>query len=126
MAKWFIYIDVLESIMEFSKSSYPNEFSGMLFLRGNIVSDIYIIPLTKSNTNSAVIRLDMVPMSFNIKGSVHSHPSGNGGASNADISFFQSKDVNIIVYFPFDLINFKAYNSDGKLMILEPISRKKT
>lgn len=126
MINWFIYIDVLESIMEFSKSFFPNEFSGMLLLKNNIIYDIYIIPQTKSNQNSAVIRLDMVPMSFSIKGSVHSHPSGTGQASRADLSFFQSKAVNIIAFHPFGLNDFKAYDSDGNLVQITPILRKKS
>ncbi len=124
MVKWFIYKDVLESIMEFSKSFYPNEFSGMLYSKDNIIEDIYIIPQTKSNYNSAVIRLDLVPMSFYVNGSVHSHPTPNGDPSNADLSFFQSKDINIIAYYPFSLSSFKAYNSFGKEVCLEVIIRE--
>lgn len=126
MIKWYIYKDVLESIMEFSKSFYPNEFSGMLYIRNNIIEDIYIIPQTKSNHNSAVIRLDFVPLSLNIKGSVHSHPSGGGSPSRADLSFFQSKYVNIIAYYPFTLFSYKAYDSYGKELFLEVILREKS
>ncbi len=122
--KFYIYKDVLESIMEFSKSFFPNEFSGMLYIKENIIQDIYIIPLTKSNTNSAVIRLDMVPLSRNISGSVHSHPSGRGNPSRADLSFFQSKDVNIISHPPFDLFSYKAYNSKGEELFLELLLRE--
>lgn len=110
--------------MEFSKSFYPNEFSGMLYISDNIIEDIYIIPQTKSNYNSAVIRLDLVPLSTNISGSVHSHPEGRGEPSSADLSFFQSKDVNIIAYYPFCLDCFKVYNSSGKEIFLKVILRK--
>lgn len=123
--KWFIYKDVLKSIMEFSKSFYPNEFSGMLYIKNNIIQEIYIIPQTKSNYNSAVIRLDLVPLSLNINGSVHSHPTGFGKPSRADLSFFQSKDVNIIAYYPFSLDCFKVYDSSGKEIFLEILERKK-
>jgi len=126
MVKWFIYKDVLESIMEFSKSFFPNEFSGMLFLRNNIIEELYIIPQTKSNQNSAVIRLDFVPMSLSINGSVHSHPSGFGEPSRADLSFFQSKEVNIIAYYPFSLYSFKAYDSKGNLLDLGVIIREES
>jgi proteasome lid subunit RPN8/RPN11 len=126
MIKWFIYKDVLESIMEFSKSFYPNEFSGMLFSRNNIIEEIYIIPQTKSNQNSAVIRLDFVPLSLSINGSVHSHPSGDGSPSRADLSFFQTKDINIIAFYPFSLSSFKAYDSGGKRVEINVILREKS
>jgi proteasome lid subunit RPN8/RPN11 len=126
MIKWFIYKDVLESIMEFSKSFYPNEFSGMLFSRNNIIEEIYIIPQTKSNQNSAVIRLDFVPLSLSINGSVHSHPSGDGSPSRADLSFFQTKEINIISFYPFSLSSFKAYDSYGRRVEINLILREKS
>jgi len=126
MIEWYIYKDVLESIMEFSKSFYPREFSGMLYTKNNIIEEIYIIPQTYSNENSAVIRLDFIPLSMSINGSVHSHPSGNGYPSRADLSFFQSKDVNIIVYHPYDLFSFKAYNSRGENIEIKVILREKS
>lgn len=126
MAEWYIYKDVLESIMEFSKSFYPNEFSGMLVSKDNVFQDIYIIPQTKSNENSASIRLDFVPLSLSINGSVHSHPSGTGEPSRADLSFFQSKDINIIAYYPFSLYSFKAYDSSGKNVSLGVILREES
>jgi len=125
MVQWYIYKDVLESIMEFSKTFYPKEFSGMLFSRDNIIQDIYIIPQTYSNENSAVIRLDFVPMSLSINGTVHSHPSGVGHPSRADLSFFQTKEINIITFYPYDLFSFKAYDSNGKLIEIKPILREK-
>jgi proteasome lid subunit RPN8/RPN11 len=126
MVDWFIYKDVLESIMEFSKSFYPNEFSGMLVSKDYIFEDIYIIPQTKSNENSASIRLDFVPLSLSINGSVHSHPSGGGNPSRADLSFFQSKDINIIAYYPFSLDSFKAYDSKGKEVVLRVLLREES
>lgn len=124
MSEWFIYKDVLESIMEFSKTFFPKEFSAMLLSKQNIFQDIYIIPHTLSSTTSAVIRLEFVPLSKSINGSVHSHPSGKGMPSFADLSFFQTKDVNLITYPPFELFNFKAYDFSGKEVILKVISRE--
>jgi proteasome lid subunit RPN8/RPN11 len=121
---WYIYKDVLESIMQFSKSFYPREFSALLYCKKNIIDDIYILPGTRSNETSAVLRMDLAPMSLNIKGSVHSHPSGFGLASNADKQFFFSKQVNIIVYYPFGLMDFKVYSKKTESVILEIITRK--
>jgi proteasome lid subunit RPN8/RPN11 len=117
-----IYKSVLESIMEFSKSFYPNEFSAFLYIDSkNIINDIYIIPATVSSSNSAVIRLDLAPMNLSISGSVHSHPSGTGMPSFADLNFFTRKIINIITYYPFCLTCFKAYTQNGELTNLEII-----
>lgn len=111
--------EVLESIMEFSKNFYPNEFSGLLDCEDEFIRDIYILPGTKSGPTSAVLRTDLAPMTFSLCGSVHSHPSGNGYPSHADLNFFRSKKVNIIAFFPFDISNYKAYNQNGELIFLE-------
>jgi len=123
--KWSIYIDVLKSIMEFSKNFYPLEFSGILYcdIERKIIKDIYILPGTQSGRTSAVLRMDLAPMTFNLAGSVHSHPSGQGEASFADLNFFSSKQINIIAYPPFSLDSYKAYNKQGKTIELTVISR---
>jgi len=125
--EWKIYSDVLESIMEFSKSFYPNEFSGLLYcdIFTKTIKDIYILPGTQSGRTSAVLRMDLAPMTFSLAGSVHSHPSGRGEASGADLNFFSSKDVNIIAYPPFDLTSYRAYNNHGIDIQITTIKREK-
>ena len=118
---WKIKKTVLQSIMYLSKNNYPNEFGAMLVSDDFIINDIYIIPATKENSNSVVIRTDLVPMSIKVVGSVHSHPSGFGRPSIADINFFSRKFINIISYPPFNLNDFKAYNKQGVLINLEII-----
>jgi len=125
--EWKINIDVLKSIMEFSKSFYPNEFSGLLYcdIFSKTIKDIYILPATTSGRTSAVLRMDLAPMIFNLAGSVHSHPSGYGQASSADLSFFSSKEVNIIAYPPFSLESYKAYNNKGEIIQIKVLETKK-
>jgi len=124
--EWSIYKDVLESIMEFSKSFYPNEFSGILFcdINNQIIEDIYYLPGTVSSNNSAYLRLDFAPLSLRLVGSVHSHPAGSGGASRADINFFSTKQINIIAFYPFNLDCYKVYDKQGKITTLNLINRK--
>lgn len=123
MENWKIKKNVLLSIMELSKSSFPNEFSGMLVgdKDKKLIDDIYIIPATQNHRNSSSIRLDLVPMSFSIIGTVHSHPSGLAHPSRADLNFFQSKSVNIITNYPFGLKDFKVYDNSGNDIFLEII-----
>ncbi len=116
---WKIKKDVLLAIMEFSKASYPNEFSGLLVGDDQLVSDIYILPATQNYTHSSVLRLDLAPMTTKIIGSVHSHPIPSGTPSSADLKFFSTKKINIISFLPFNLESFLAYDSFGKQVFLE-------
>lgn len=116
---WKIKKVVLESIMEFSKASYPNEFSGLLIGENNLISDIYILPATQNYAHSSVLRLDLAPLTTSIIGSVHSHPIRSGKPSSADLRFFSSKKINIIAYYPFDLTSYSVYDSLGRDVFLE-------
>ena len=119
--QWKIKKDVLQTIMDFSKASYPNEFSGFLYVDDYVINDLYILPATKNYRHSTVIRLDLAPMLLNLNGSVHSHPSGFGLPSKADIHFFSNKMINIITFHPFSLNDFKAYDKEGNLVFLKII-----
>jgi len=118
---WKIKKNVLDSILAFSKSFYPNEFSALLFcdLDTHVIKDIYFLPGTCSNDHSAYLRLDLAPISLSLVGSIHSHPTGKGKPSLADLNFFSSKDINIITYFPFCLDCYECYNSKGEKISLE-------
>jgi proteasome lid subunit RPN8/RPN11 len=116
---WKIKKEVLASILEFSKASYPNEFSGLLIGEENLITDIYILPATQNYAHSSVLRLDLAPLSTSIIGSVHSHPIRSGKPSSADLKFFSSKKINIISYYPFDFSSFSVYDSFGKEVFLE-------
>jgi proteasome lid subunit RPN8/RPN11 len=113
--------------MEFSKHFYPLEFSGLLYcdIDKKIIKDIYILPGTHSGRTSAVLRMDLAPMTFNLAGSVHSHPSGRGEASSADLNFFSSKQINLIAFPPFSIDSYRAYNKQGELVKIEVVSIEK-
>jgi proteasome lid subunit RPN8/RPN11 len=118
-SNWKIKENVLQTIMYLSKNNFPNEFGAMLVGDDFIINDIYIIPATQESSNSVYIRTDFIPMSTSVIGTVHSHPSGFGNPSSADINFFSKKFVNLISYPPFNLDSFKAYNKKGELIIIE-------
>jgi len=123
MNNWKIKRKIILSIMELSKSSFPNEFSGMLVgdRDKKIIDDVYIIPITINNRNSSTIRTDLIPMSLSILGSVHSHPSSYAKPSQADLNFFHSKSINIITHYPYSLENFIAFDSKGQEIEIEII-----
>jgi proteasome lid subunit RPN8/RPN11 len=121
MENWKIKTKVLLSIMELAKASFPNEFSGMLVgdKDKKLIDDIYIIPVTQSSRNSSTIRLDLVPMSLSVIGSVHSHPSSYASPSRADLKLFSTKDLNIIAHYPYAPNCFSAFNSKGQEIYLD-------
>ncbi len=118
---WTIKKEVLESIMEFSKHSYPNEFAGMLVGDNNVIDDLYVYPAAKNFPQMVIINPNLSPMTLRVIGTVHSHPSGQGVPSRADLSFFRGKKINLVVYYPFDLCCYKAYNKKGELVFLDVI-----
>jgi len=123
VSNWKIKERTILSIMELSKSAMPNEFSGLLVgdPDSRVINDIYIIPATVNGPASSTIRQDLVPLSFSIVGSVHSHPQQSSLPSSADMRFFQSKYINIISHFPFNKYDFSAYDSKGQRVALEII-----
>ncbi len=118
---WTIKKRVLESIMEFSKHYYPREFAAFLAGASFVIDDIYIIPATKNYSRAAFIKPNLAPMTLKVIGSVHSHPSGNGSPSYADVSFFRGKQINIIFYYPYDLSCYKVYNKKGEAITIDVV-----
>lgn len=112
---WKIKKEVLQLIMESSKSSYPNEFGAFLRAKHNVIYEIILLPGTISGGRSVLYNLLMKPIDFTIVGSVHSHPSGVPLPSQADLDMFsRTGDVHIIVAYPFTLSSWKAYNRMGE------------
>ena len=67
--------ETLRFILEVSKSSYPNEFAGLLQVENGIITEVLVLPGTESSESSALLKLFMMPNMSSV-GSVHSHPSG--------------------------------------------------
>ncbi|MDL5502136.1 MAG: metal-dependent protease of the PAD1/JAB1 superfamily, partial [Candidatus Methanoperedens sp.] len=63
--------DTLQFILEVCKSSAPHEFAGLLSARGDIITEVIVVPGTESSDESAVMQLFMLPNIHTI-GSVHS------------------------------------------------------
>jgi proteasome lid subunit RPN8/RPN11 len=76
--------DTLKFILEVSRSSAPREFAGMLSAKGDIITDVVVVPGTESSDESAVMQLFMLP-NIPTVGTVHSHPSGNATPSRTDL-----------------------------------------
>jgi len=113
--------ETLKFIMEVSKSSYPNEFAGLLQAENGIITEVLFLPGTESGETSAMLRLFMMP-NISTVGSVHSHPGGMIKPSTADLQMFgKTGHYHIIVGYPYDLQSWKCFNAQGEERELQVI-----
>jgi len=116
--EWKITKKCLELILESAKSTYPNEFGGLLRIdavRKDTIIEIVLLPGTISGDSHAIFRLHMMPIDFSIVGTVHSHPSYSAKPSGADLQLFRKHGkVHIIAATPYDITSWKAYNHIGE------------
>ncbi|KYK22422.1 hypothetical protein AYK24_02310 [Thermoplasmatales archaeon SG8-52-4] len=115
--QWNIKRECLEFILECAKSSYPNEFGGLLrvdSINKNTIIETVILPGTISGETHAIFRLNMLPIDFTIIGTAHSHPSVSFHPSDADLLLFRKYGkVHIVAAYPFTLSSWKAYDYNG-------------
>jgi proteasome lid subunit RPN8/RPN11 len=113
--------ETLQFILEVCKSSAPREFAGMLSAKGDVITEVIVVPGTESSDESAVMQLFMLP-NIHTVGTVHSHPSGNTRPSDADLELFGRKGfVHIIVGSPYDMKSWTCYDTDGDPIKLEVV-----
>ena len=80
----------------------------------DLISEVVLIPGTISGNSHAIFKLHMLPVDFNIVGTVHSHPSPSANPSNADLELFRKHGrVHIIACQPFDEKAWKGYDYKG-------------
>ena len=112
---------VIDSVVFYSKKSYPNEFLAMLdgHVKDKVlyITGLLFLPGERSHT-SASFNDWMIPPNQKKWGSVHSHPGNNANPSHADLmTFSKHGPFHIIVCEPYSLETMKAYNAYG-----EPVS----
>jgi len=126
-----IAAETLEFVLDAAAETHPNEYMGLLRGEaaqslgldgdGQIVTDVLVIPGTKSNPVSATVKSSMVPNDLRAVGSVHSHPNGVLRPSDADLAAFGSGTVHIIVGEPYRRDNWRAFDREGQPRELEVI-----
>lgn len=113
----------LEFILGVSKKIHPNEFGGMLRIKGDVIEEVMVIPATTYGEDFVTTRIDMIPFDKSIAGSVHSHPSRSYKPSEEDLIFFsKTGKVHLITRYPYKGIeDVAAYDSTGNKIKLEVI-----
>lgn len=108
---------VIDSVVFYSKKSYPNEFLAMLdgHVKDKVlyITGLLFLPGERSHT-SASFNDWMIPPNQKKWGSVHSHPGSNANPSHADLlTFSKHGPFHIIVCEPYSLETMKAYDAYG-------------
>lgn len=110
--------EVLSFSVEAAQRMHPNEFMGLLRGETNneilTITDVLIIPGTESSPTRASYSDMYVPIDSSIKGSIHSHPTGSLSPSTQDLRSFSRYKVHIILGYPYNKENWRAYNSKGE------------
>lgn len=116
--EWKIKKKCLDLILECAKSSFPNEFGGLLRINSekkDTIIELVVLPGTISGDAHAIFSLHMLPIDFSIVGTVHSHPSYSNIPSGADLQFFRKTGkIHIIVANPFNSKSWRAYDFNGQ------------
>jgi proteasome lid subunit RPN8/RPN11 len=120
---WKIRNECLDLIIESSKEVYPKEFGGLLRVddeKKDLISEVVLIPGTISGDSHAIFKLHMMPVDFNIVGTVHSHPSPSANPSSADLQLFRKHGkIHLIMASPFNKNSWKAYDYRGEQISIQ-------
>jgi proteasome lid subunit RPN8/RPN11 len=119
--QWKIKKETLEAICLAARNVYPKEFIALLGRnpKTKIIDEIVVQPATFGEGFSS-LDLEMLPFDPNIIGSVHSHPTNNNFPSSADKRFFsKTGQIHLIVSYPFNINNFRAFDIKGKEIEIE-------
>ncbi|MGC2289479.1 MAG: Mov34/MPN/PAD-1 family protein [Thermoplasmata archaeon] len=106
----------LDSALACGKSSYPNEFGGILRSEDpGVITDLLLLPGTTSGVRHANFQLYMLPVDLGVMGTVHSHPSGALHPSDADLRLFRHWGRrHLILGYPFGAGSWRAYDGNGE------------
>ncbi|MBC7081139.1 MAG: Mov34/MPN/PAD-1 family protein [Thermoplasmatales archaeon] len=116
--------ECLDAIIESAKKMHPKEFLAFLAVRRkkDTIEEFIILPQMIYGKRSSSFNLALLPSDKSVVGTAHSHPSGNYFPSSEDLfSFRKSGRIHIIIAYPYNEKNWKAYDSMGKEIFLEVV-----
>ncbi|HYK94148.1 MAG TPA: Mov34/MPN/PAD-1 family protein [Thermoplasmata archaeon] len=105
----------LDSALACARSTYPNEFGGILRAdEPGVISELLLLPGTTAGRRHANFQLYMLPVDLGVAGTVHSHPSGALHPSEADVNLFRHwGQRHVILGYPFSEGSWRAYDGNG-------------
>ncbi|MFB6112209.1 MAG: Mov34/MPN/PAD-1 family protein [Halobacteriaceae archaeon] len=125
-----IAAEALTFAREAAADSHPNEFMGLM--RGTrvdrlealtgadlaadalVVTDVLVVPATRSSPVEATIRSNLVPNDGRTVGTVHSHPNGVIQPSDADRAAFGRGTAHVILGAPYGPEDWGAFDREGE------------
>ena len=113
---------ILEASKDTDRPNDPKEFFAILRAEEGVISELLFVPTISGNVH-AIPSLHMLPIDFSVVGTVHSHPSGNYGPSEADRNLFgHFGRVHIIVGRPYTEATWQAYDHNGVARPLQVVT----
>jgi proteasome lid subunit RPN8/RPN11 len=111
------------SALASARSSYPNEFGGVLRAEPpGVIGELLLLPGTTSGRRHANFQLYMLPADLTVVGTVHSHPSGALHPSDADLQLFRNwGQRHLILGAPFGPGSWRAYDGNGRETSLQVV-----
>ena len=107
--------ELLNGFFALCRNQHPKEILFLLRITNGIATETILPPGTLTSKNSGVFNPSRLGLDLSLKGSIHSHPSGNPYPSLTDINrVFKTKAFNFIIAFPYNLSSIKCFNSRGQ------------
>jgi len=106
--------ELLYGILALCREHHPREILGLLRAEGSTVTEFILPPGALTSASSGVFFPDRIPFDLSLKGTIHSHPSGNPNPSPKDLeSIFKKMPFHFIVGHPYTLSNTKCFDRVG-------------
>lgn len=113
---------VHELAREAARDSFPQEFAGLLRIKGDTITELVLLPGTVQGDAHAIFSLGMKPVDRTINGTLHSHPDNHPYPSDADFELFEHEGtIHLILCEPYGPDDWRAYDHTGVPIGLEVI-----
>jgi len=107
--------ELLNGLLALCKNQHPREILGLLRIINGIAIEYILPPGAITSNTSGLFIPSRLGFDSTLKGSIHSHPSGNPNPSLVDINnVFKTKKFNFIIAYPYNLSSIKCFNNKGR------------
>jgi len=115
--------ELLNGIFGLCKEHHPREILGLLRVDEHVVTEFILPPGALTSTSSGVFFPNRIPFDLSVKGTVHSHPTGNPIPSSKDLeSIFKKMQFHFIIGYPYNLNKTKCFDRNGNEIIFKIIN----